>query len=59
MRQDARLIDRDDSEPLLERSRTFFYSDEILAAQEHRVITILLSCAAVLGVGLVVMAMAL
>ena len=54
------------SEPALERSSTFFYADEVLAAQERQVgrttntfIALLLAGAAVLGVGLAVMELVL
>ena len=55
-----------DSTPALGQSNTFFYSDEIMAAQERRVgeatnsfIALLLAGAAVLGVGLAIMEMVL
>lgn len=59
MHEDTWLLDRGDPGRLLERSKTFFYSDEIMAAQEHRVITVLLTFAAVLGAGLVVIGLVL
>ena len=59
-------IDRDPEPALDDRSRTFFYADEIIAARERQVgetttsfITFLLAGAALLGVGLVIMEMML
>jgi hypothetical protein len=59
------IIDRD-SQRALQRSNTFFYADEILAAQERQAgrttntfIALLLAGAAVLGIGLAIMEMAL
>ena len=59
MREDTWLPDLNDPGLLLERSKTFFYSDEILAAQEQRVIAVLLTFAAVLGAGLVIIGLVL